>query len=143
MLAVVAAILLFIQPSHAQFDAQRQYRRSDAVLKRYPDPALRFDTPGFIAGRSDFTSHQEMLDFVYARRVDTLVHAMQSLLTTTADNAAQVLRTVHDARADLVRRGQQPAADDRLAVTVQRALQKQRLTMIDPQCFRWRSPMPT
>ena len=48
----------------AQFDPARAYRQSDAVKQRYPDPAVRFDTPGFAAGREDFTSHAEMMRFL-------------------------------------------------------------------------------
>src|SRR5215813_3895375 len=51
---------------HAQFDTERAYRQSEAVRLRYPDPSMRFDTPGFAPGRTDFTSQQEMMQFISA-----------------------------------------------------------------------------
>lgn len=53
-------------PLHAQFDPARQFQQSDAVKARYADPPIQYDTPGFAKGRTDFTSHEEMLEFVYA-----------------------------------------------------------------------------
>lgn len=68
----------------------------------------------------------------FARRVHTLVAAMTNLLNTTADHAPRVMRVVHETRADLVRRGRAPAPGDHIAVTVKRALETKKLTMIDP-----------
>lgn len=64
--AFVALWVFAVAPLHAQFDPARQYKQSDTVKKRYVDPQLVYDTPGFAPGRTDFTSHDEMLDFVYA-----------------------------------------------------------------------------
>jgi hypothetical protein len=61
---LLACAALF-QPALAQFNPERQYKQSEEVRKRYPDPAVQFDTPGFAPGRLDFTSHEEMLGFVY------------------------------------------------------------------------------
>jgi hypothetical protein len=58
----------------AQFDPARVYQQSAEVRKRYPDPQLSYDTPGLRAGRTDFTSHEEMLAWVeqLRRRADTV-----------------------------------------------------------------------
>lgn len=69
----------------------------------------------------------------YARRVHTHVVAMSSLLATAAENAQQLLETVREVRADLVRRGRNPAADDTIAVTVKQPSRPQKLVMLDPQ----------
>jgi len=69
----------------------------------------------------------------YARRVHTHVVAISSLLQNTADHAAHVVKTVQDAREDIVRRGREPQAGDTVAVTVANPWTKQTLTMIDPQ----------
>lgn len=67
-----AALCAFCAPPlHAQFDPARQYKQSDAVRKRYADPPVAYDTPGFAPGRADFTSHEEMLEFVYALQART------------------------------------------------------------------------
>ena len=60
--------------SHAQFDPQRAYRQSEAVKQRYPDPPVRFETPGFAPGRTDFTTHEDMMAFItdLQRRADNL-----------------------------------------------------------------------
>ena len=63
LLAFVALVAL---PLDAQFDPKRAYVQSDAVRQRYPDPQVQFDTPGFRPGRSDFTSHEEMMDYIAA-----------------------------------------------------------------------------
>ena len=68
----------------------------------------------------------------FARRVHTHYTVMKSILQTTADNAEEVRRVVRDARADVVRRGRAPAADDRVAVTLGAPSRSQTLTMIDP-----------
>ena len=59
---------------HAQFDPARAYQQSAEVRQRYPDPPVAYDTPGFKAGRTDFTSHEDMLAYVEAlrRRADTV-----------------------------------------------------------------------
>jgi Zinc carboxypeptidase len=62
--ALLAAAVLAPVPLRAQFDAARVYQQSEAVRSRYPDPPVRYDTPGFAPGRSDFTSHEEMMDFI-------------------------------------------------------------------------------
>lgn len=47
----------------AQFDPARAYQQSSEVRQRYPDPPVIYATPGFKPGRTDFTSHAEMLTF--------------------------------------------------------------------------------
>ena len=63
----VVALLAAVLPLSvfAQFDPARAYQQSEAVKKRYPDPPVRFDTPGFAPGKADFTSHEEMMAFLY------------------------------------------------------------------------------
>jgi hypothetical protein len=69
----------------------------------------------------------------YARRVHTHVVAMSALMKTAADNAPTLLKTVRDVRADLVRRGRDPAPGDTIAVTVKSPSRQQKLAMVDPQ----------
>lgn len=61
----VLAAMLGAAPLWAQFNPERAYQQSAAVTRHYPDPAVRFDTPAFAPGKADFTSHQEMMDFIY------------------------------------------------------------------------------
>ena len=65
--ALMAAVLAAALPlaGHAQFDPARAYKQSEAVKKRYPDPPVRFETPGFAPGKADFTSHEEMMHFLH------------------------------------------------------------------------------
>lgn len=50
---------------HAQdLDRYQQYRQTPAVRAHYPDIELHFDTPALAEGRHDFTSQQELEDFV-------------------------------------------------------------------------------
>lgn len=64
----------FVSALYGQFDPDRAYQQSDAVKQRYPDPAARFDTPGFAPGKTDFTAHAEMMTFIsrLQRRADNL-----------------------------------------------------------------------
>ena len=68
------AALAAAPAAQAQFDPSRVYQQSAEVRKRYPDPGIGYDTPGLRAGRSDFTSHEEMLAYVeqLRRRADTV-----------------------------------------------------------------------
>ena len=60
VLAVVAA------NAHAAFDPAKASVESPAVAARYPDPDVAYATPGFTAGRPDFTSHAELMAYVDA-----------------------------------------------------------------------------
>lgn len=72
LLALSALAVLHAPPLQAQFDPGRAYKQSTEVRQRYPDPQVAYDTPGFKPGRTDFTSHEEMLAYVedLARRSD-------------------------------------------------------------------------
>jgi len=61
-----AATLTIVAPAAARFDPARVAVESAAVAARFPDPAVAYDTPGFRAGRDDFTSHEELMAFVSA-----------------------------------------------------------------------------
>ena len=50
---------------HAQYIPAEEYRQSEAVKQRYSDPKISFATPGFAPGKNDFTSHDELMEFVY------------------------------------------------------------------------------
>lgn len=62
LLAAVAAPTM----SAAEFNPASAYRESDAVAQRYPDAEISYPTPAFAAGKRDFTSHAEMMDFLRA-----------------------------------------------------------------------------
>lgn len=72
--ALLALACLHAPQLQAQFDPERAYKQGAEVRKRYPDPQVSYDTPGFRAGRGDFTSHEEMLAWIedLARRSDTV-----------------------------------------------------------------------
>ena len=61
-LTLIAA-LIAAPPLAAHFNPERAYQQSEAE-KHYPEPALRFDTPGFAPGKADFTSHRKTAPFV-------------------------------------------------------------------------------
>lgn len=86
--------------------AASAYDEPAAVKALYPDPPVAFATPGFAAGRADFTSHEEMMAFIerLRQRADNLTvrilgesqegRAIPLLLLTNARTAspADVLR---------------------------------------------------
>ncbi|HZM46500.1 MAG TPA: M14 family metallocarboxypeptidase [Burkholderiales bacterium] len=51
-------------PAAAQCAQGEEYRQSEAVRARYPDPPVRLTTPAFAPGKTDFTTHEEMMRFV-------------------------------------------------------------------------------
>jgi hypothetical protein len=69
----------------------------------------------------------------FARRVHSHYVVMASILKTAAENAAEVRKVTQAARDDVVRRGRNPVADDRVAVTLKMPTRMQKLTMLDPQ----------
>lgn len=48
----------------AQFNPSSVTQEPEAVARRFPDPAVRYNTPAFTPGRQGFTAHAEMLAFV-------------------------------------------------------------------------------
>jgi Zinc carboxypeptidase len=67
LIALVLYLFLFAPSSIvlAQDIEAEEYRQSEAVKQRYPDPAVAFGTPGFAPGKTDFTSHDEMMAFLH------------------------------------------------------------------------------
>ncbi|HWX04034.1 M14 family metallopeptidase [Collimonas sp.] len=51
-------------PANAQYDPAKVLVEIDAVASQYPDPDVVIESPAFAAGKTDFTSQQEMLAFV-------------------------------------------------------------------------------
>ena len=68
------AATLMCSTAQAQFNPARVERESAAVAARYADPDVHYDSPGFNAGRADFTSHAEALAYLdkLAQRTDRL-----------------------------------------------------------------------
>lgn len=46
----------------------KEYSQPEKVLKLYPDPDVRFETPAFTSGQERFTSQEEMIQFL--RKLD-------------------------------------------------------------------------
>src|SRR4051794_5995870 len=66
----ISILALVPPPAFAAYDPAREYVEAPAVAGRYPDPDVSLPTPGFGAGRQDFTSHAEMLAFLNATVVN-------------------------------------------------------------------------
>jgi predicted deacylase len=52
--------------SQAQFDPAKAFVEPEAIARQFPEPATPFTTPGFAAGRQNFTSHAEVFAFLDA-----------------------------------------------------------------------------
>jgi Zinc carboxypeptidase len=73
--------------AQAQFDPGKLSREPDAVAARFPDPDVRYPTPGLRADRRDFASHAEVMVYLddLARgakgrmRVQQVGHSQQGL----------------------------------------------------------------
>jgi len=68
----------------------------------------------------------------YARRVHTHYVVLASILRTAAEHGAEVRTATRAAREATVRRGADPAPDERVAITLRTQSRKQTLTMADP-----------
>lgn len=67
MKALAAATLVVLSGlSQAQFDPAKAFVEPEAIARQFPEPATPFTTPGFTAGRQDFTSHAEVFAFLDA-----------------------------------------------------------------------------
>lgn len=62
--ALAAACIILAAPAAAQFDPSRVVVESPAVAAQFPDPDVRYASPGLRPGRRDFPSHAEVLDFL-------------------------------------------------------------------------------
>ena len=67
--AVTRALVLMIcagvsAPAFARCASGVPYQQTEAVQRRYPDPAVQLDTPAFAAGKKDFTTHDELTHFL-------------------------------------------------------------------------------
>jgi zinc carboxypeptidase len=63
---LVAAFLLAggATTAHALYDPAKEYVETPAVAARYPDPPIDIPTPAFKLGRTDFTTHEELIAFI-------------------------------------------------------------------------------
>ena len=64
---VVCVLVLSVaatDPAWAQCATGAEYQQTEGVKRRYPDPAVRFETPAFDQGKTGFTSHDEMMVFI-------------------------------------------------------------------------------
>jgi hypothetical protein len=60
---LLAIALLHAGPAGAQFKPEAVVHEPAAMAERFPDPAVRYDTPAFRPGRADFTAHAEVMAF--------------------------------------------------------------------------------
>lgn len=74
-------------PALAAFDPSKEYQESAVVAAHFPDPAIELGTPAFKRGRTDFTSQEELIDFV------------NSLAVSNADLRVQTLGKTQEGRA--------------------------------------------
>jgi hypothetical protein len=65
-LAGIVVVLLAVasQPVRGQCAPDVEYRQSEAVKQRYPDPPVGLDTPAFAPGKAGFTTHDELMAYV-------------------------------------------------------------------------------
>ncbi|MEL5864077.1 hypothetical protein [Clostridium cochlearium] len=65
-LSLALSIASFSQVFAAPYAANNYYKQSkDIIEKHYSKPAGNILTPAFKEGKSDFTSHDEMMEFIY------------------------------------------------------------------------------
>lgn len=64
--AGLTLVLTAAAPARAQCAQGAEYKQTDAVKQRYPDPPVRFDTPAFAPGKAGFTTHAEMMAYLEA-----------------------------------------------------------------------------
>src|SRR5687768_8248480 len=82
--AALAMFTLWPTRAPAQCAPDVEYRQSDAVRQRYPDPPLRFATPAFASGKSGFTTHDEMMAYL-----ESLAGRAGNMLMRTAGHSQE------------------------------------------------------
>jgi hypothetical protein len=75
LLFLLAAVAAGCSSVWAAFDPASAYREMNEVAARYPDPNVSYATPGFAAGKGDFTSQNELM--AYLRQLAQRAPAMR------------------------------------------------------------------
>lgn len=97
---LVAALLCRAAASTAagQFNPARVQVEAPAVAARFPDPAVRYDTPAFREGRTDLPSHDEALAFVRALADRRPAHVTVETIGASQDGRPMALVTLSGTR---------------------------------------------
>ncbi|MEO8754909.1 MAG: M14 family zinc carboxypeptidase [Casimicrobiaceae bacterium] len=105
-----AATLLLAAPAAARFDPARISVESPAVAARFPDPIVDYETPGFRAGREDFTSHAELMAYIEALQARRGGFALRIIGTSKEGRAIPLLAFTAPSAAtpEAIRRGGKP-----------------------------------
>ena len=82
--ALCAAGLAWATVCSAQFDPAKASAEPDSITRQFPDPPLSYTTPGFAAGRQDFSSHAEVFGFL-----DALARASAQVVIETVGRSQQ------------------------------------------------------
>ena len=85
------AALTSSAPALARFDPTRVAVEAPAVAARFPDPAVAYETPGFRAGRDDFTSHAELMAYVAELQARTGSFALRIVGVSSEGRAIPLL----------------------------------------------------
>src|SRR4051794_9175028 len=78
-------------PAAARFDPAPVALESPAVAARFPDPDISYDTPGFLAGREDFTAHAELMEYVSRLQQRTGAFTLRIIGTSKEQRAIPLL----------------------------------------------------
>jgi len=114
MRAVIVAAALFAGPAQALYDPAHEYVEAPAVAARFPEPAVDFPTPAFKAGRSDFTTQDELIAFVDALAARSRDLRVQIAGRSQEDRAIPLLVFARPAAA----RGGEAAKDGKPTVLI-------------------------
>ena len=85
--AIVFCLGAQLVPCAALYDPAKEYVESPQVAERYPDPEITISTPAFRPGKSDFTSQDELMQFVH------------DLARRSADGQVSIVGTSQEGRA--------------------------------------------
>jgi Zinc carboxypeptidase len=61
---IAAFLCLFVGIAHAQFDPSKVMIEPESIARQFPDSATLFSSPGFAAGREDFTTHAQAASYL-------------------------------------------------------------------------------
>jgi len=89
--AIGLAALTVATTAAARFDSARVAVEAPAVAVRFPDPPVIYPTPGFRAGRDDFTSHAELMAFVSELQARTGTFAVRVVGVSSESRAIPLL----------------------------------------------------
>ena len=135
----IALSLSLLPVAAAQPPPSRIVIEPPSIAVRYPDPDVRYDTPGLLAGRESFASHAEVLSYIDALSRESPHMSVEVIGHSQRGLALPLIVLSADGRVDPARptvlilgqqHGNEPAGGE-AALAVAAQLARSRASLLD------------